>query len=130
LADPTTPGNPIARNTRDNLRLAAAKLGLSRRDLAPSIGFFTPIRTDDKGGFVWRNGAVKPGAYVDLRAEMDLLIALSNCPHPLAPRGESLPKPIRALVWQSPPATADDLCRTASDEATRGFENTQAFYGA
>ncbi|HTH95924.1 MAG TPA: urea amidolyase associated protein UAAP1 [Stellaceae bacterium] len=128
LADPTTPGNPIARNTRDNLRLGAAKLGLSRRDLAPALGFFTPIRTDDKGGFLWQKGKIQPGAHVDLRAEMDMLIAVSNCPHPLAPKEESIPKPIRALLWRSPPPTVDDLCRIASDEAIRGFENNAAYY--
>jgi hypothetical protein len=37
---------------------------------------------------------------------------------------------VRAIVWNSPPPAADDLCRTGSDEAVRGFENTDPLFRA
>jgi uncharacterized protein YcgI (DUF1989 family) len=70
---------------------------------------------------------VKPGDYVDLRAEMDLIVALSNCPHPLSPRGDWCAEPVGAYLWRSPDvADDDDLCRTATQEAVRAFENMAA----
>ena len=115
------------RNTRDNFILAAGKHGMSVRDVGPCITFFAPVRTDAKGRFVWDDGAVKPGDYVDLRAEMDLLVALSNCPHPLSPGASWAPRPVRAIIWRSPTAGPDDFCRIATEEAVRAFENTDAY---
>lgn len=118
------------RNTRDNLRLAAGKLGLSRRDLAPCITFFAPVRTDENGRFVWRDGLLQPGDYVELRAEMNLLVALSNCPHPLAPAATFAPADVEAVVWQAPPPAVDDPCRTLTEEARRGFDNTDLLFAS
>jgi len=129
VAGGSTPGsvgaraNAPRRNTRDNLLLAAAKHGLSRRDLPPSIAFFAPVRTDADGRLRWVGEARQAHDFVDLRAEMDLLVALSNCPHPLDPdQGE--PPAVEATRFRMPPAAEDDLCRTATAEAVRGFENT------
>jgi urea carboxylase-associated protein 2 len=120
-------GADALRNTRDNFVLAAGKHGLSRRDLAPCITFFAPVVTDGEGRFHWRDGAVQPGDFVDLRAEMNLLVAVSNCPHPLAP-GAYAPQAIDAIVLRASPAAADDLCRSATAEARRAFENTDPLF--
>jgi uncharacterized protein YcgI (DUF1989 family) len=117
---------PTRRNSRENFILAAAKHGLSARDVGPCITFFAPVVTDPVGRFEWREDAVKAGDYVDLRAEMDVIVALSNCPHPLSPRGDWRAEPIRACLWHPPDIADDDLCRTATQEAVRAFENTAA----
>ena len=117
------------RNTRDNFLLAAAKHGLGPRDIGPCITFFAPLVTDEQGAFVWQENALKKGDYVDLRAEMNLLVAVSNCPHPLSPGAAWDAHQVRATLWKSPPSGAEDFCRTASDEAIRGFENTDSFVG-
>jgi urea carboxylase-associated protein 2 len=114
------------RNTRDNCLALALKLGLSRRDLPPSISFFAPVTTDARGRFLWSEGARAAGDFVDLRAEMALTVGLSNCPHPLDPASDYAPGPIEAIRFRAPPAAADDLCRTATAEATRAFQNTAA----
>jgi urea carboxylase-associated protein 2 len=114
------------RNTRDNFLLAAGKHGLGPRDVGPCTTFFAPVVTDAAGRFVWRQGKLKPGDYVDLRAEMNLIVALSNCPHPLSPGSEPDARPVRAVIWRPEPAPPNDLCRTASEEAARAFENNEA----
>lgn len=121
-------GDAALRNTQENLRLAASKFGLGKRDIAPAISFFSPVRVDEAGRFTWAGGVVKPGDFVELRAEMDLLIAISNCPHPFSPGAEFAPSDIEAVIWQGPPPAADDLCRTATAEAVRGFENTDPLF--
>lgn len=111
------------RNTRDNFTLAALKLGLDPRDIPPCVTFFAPVRVDAEGRFVWHADKRAPGDYVDLRAEMDLLIALSNCPHPLDPDTSFAPAPVELVRCAGEAVRDDDLCRTATDEARRGFEN-------
>ncbi|TCT06040.1 urea amidolyase associated protein UAAP1 [Aquabacter spiritensis] len=111
------------RNTRDNFLLAAGKLGLDRRDVPPAITFFAPVRTDAAGGFVWQDAPRVAGDFVDLRAEMDLLVALSNCPHPLDPNPDYAAGSVEAIRFWAPEPAFDDLCRTATREAVRGFEN-------
>ena len=114
------------RNTRDNFVLAAQKLGLGVRDVPPCISLFAPVRVDGQGGFLWHDERRTGGDYVDLRAEMDLLVALSNCPHPLDPSPDYRPAAVDAIRFSGSPIEADDLCRTATDEARRGFENNDA----
>ncbi len=114
------------RNTRDNFLLAAAKHGLDSRDVGPCITFFAPVTTDSSGRLVWQEGALANGDFVDLRIEMDVLVALSNCPHPLSPATASTHS-IRAIVWQTPPHDPKDPCRNATEEAMRAFENTDSY---
>jgi urea carboxylase-associated protein 2 len=121
-------GDAALRSTSENILLAAGKHGLGRRDIAPVITFFAPVSIID-GRPQWREGMVTPGDFVDLRAELDLLVAVSNCPHPLAP-GDYAPAAIDCIVYRTPPAAPDDLCRTASAEARRGFENNDLYLQA
>ena len=111
------------RNTRDNFVLAAQKLGLGERDIPPCVSFFAPVRVDGKGRFLWHEERRTGGDFVDLRAEMDLVVALSNCPHPLDPTPDYAPAAVEAIRFRGAPIAADDNCRTATDEARRGFEN-------
>lgn len=119
-------GDAGLRSTRENFILAAGKHGLGVRDIAPAITFFAPVTIED-GRALWRDGVVQNGDFVDLRAELDLLVAVSNCPHPLAPDTSFDPGPIEAIVFTAPEVGADDLCRTATAEAARAFENNAAY---
>ncbi len=109
------------RTTQDNLVLAAAKHGLDRRDVPPCLSLFADVRAGADGAFAW-HGAGPAGCAIDLRAEMDVLVALSNTPHPLDPAPGLAA--IAATVWNAGPVDADDPCRTGGPEATRAYENT------
>lgn len=113
--------DPAKRNTRDNMVLAAAKLGLDRRDLPSLFNLFAPVRVNAAGGFEWRGAMLAAGDWVDLRAEMDVVLALSNCPHPLDPVQDAPPVTLTKIAAR--PIATDDLCHTATAEAQRGFEN-------
>lgn len=115
---------PRARNCRDNMVLAAAKLGLGRRDLPAVLTLFAPVRVDEAGRPGWRGALLSGRDWVELRAEMDLLLALSNTRHPLDPA--TGPEPSASLtLLAARPVPPDDLCRTASAEAIRAFENNE-----
>lgn len=111
------------RNTRENFISAAAKLGLDRRDVHSCVSFFAPVSVGADGQFKWNDGVRQAGDFVDLRAEMDLLVALSNCPHPMDPSPGYAPGDVEIVRFRSEPAKSDDLCRTASAENIRAFEN-------
>lgn len=111
------------RNTRDNLILLAGKLGLERRDIAGMINLFAPVSIDESGSFHWRTKRSNSGDYAELRAEMDMLVGFSNCPHPLDPDPVYAPQPVTIIRFQAPSPQPGDLARTATAEAIRGFEN-------
>ncbi len=111
------------RDTRKNFISAAAKLGLDRRDVHPCISFFVPISVGANGQFQWNDGVRQAGDFVDLRTEMDLVVALSNCPHPMDPSPTYAPGDIEIVRFRAEPTKSEDLCRTASAENIRAFEN-------
>ncbi|MBA4796011.1 MAG: urea amidolyase associated protein UAAP1 [Allorhizobium sp.] len=111
------------RNTRDNFVLIATKAGLDKRDIPAALALFAPVRVDADGKFEWKPDLVEDGDYVDLRAEMDMIVGFSNCPHPLDPNPVYAPNPVSILRIAATEPAADDLCRTATAEAIRGFEN-------
>jgi hypothetical protein len=114
---------PALRNTRDNFVLIATKAGLDKRDIPAALALFAPVRVDADGKFEWKPDLVSDGDYVDLRAEMDMIVGFSNCPHPLDPNPVYAPNPVSIFRIAAIEPAADDLCRTATAEAIRGFEN-------
>jgi urea carboxylase-associated protein 2 len=114
------------RNTRDNFILAIAKHGLGQRDIPPCVTFFAPTYVAADGTLKWAADRRRAGDFVELRAEMDAIVALSNCPHPLDPAVKYEPGHIDIIRSRAAPISQDDLCRTATAEAIRGFDNTDA----
>lgn len=116
------------KNSRDHFLKALSRYGLGKKDIMPNINLFTRVAIEPDGKMVFVEGCEKPGSFIDLRAEMNVLVILSNCPHMLHPSKVYEPKPIQVTVWDSPAPGADDLCRTANPEAVRGFMNTDALF--
>jgi hypothetical protein len=85
---------------RRNFLEAFAALGLDASALVSNVNFFmaVPVGTDGRAQIV--DGASKPGDYVDLRAERDVLAVLSNCPQTLNPCNGFEPSPIRVVVYR------------------------------
>ena len=114
-------------NARDRLLLGAAKHGLTRRDVHPCINLFKGVRIADDGAVVPQLGPFAPGRSLVLRAEMDLILVIANCPHVLDERPWSI-TPLRATAWRGPPTAPDDPIRTATPERLRAFLNTEDLY--
>lgn len=103
--------------------LAAAKHGLTLRDLGPSLSFFQGVRVAEDGTLTWQ-GSAGPGASVELIAELPLVVLIANAPHPLDPRPDYTVGPLRVHAWRSAPTGPDDAFFTASPERTRAYLNT------
>jgi uncharacterized protein len=115
-------------DSRTNFLKGLARWGLTKRDLMPNLNLFTRIAIDPDGTMRYDESCVKPGSYIDLRAEMNVLVVLSNCPNPLHPSPVYDPPSIVAQVWNSPAPLANDLCRNANPEVMRGFINTDRLF--
>lgn len=121
-------GEGAWRNTRNNFIGAAAKLGLDRRDIPPCVTFFAPVGVAEDGGFEWDASTRRPGDFVDLRAELNLIVALSNCPHPLDPAKAYAPATIEAILFKADAPATEDACRAVSAEAKRAFAFTDRIF--
>jgi hypothetical protein len=86
------------------------------------------VRDDPDGSMNFVAANSKPGDYVELRAEMNLLVILDTGQHPLDPNPQYAPKPVKFSILQSVPAAADDPCRLKCPENTRGFTNTERYF--
>lgn len=86
---------------RENFITELSKYGMSKRDLVSNVNFFmnVPIRPD--GELTVDDGVSKPGGFVELQAEMDVLVLLSNCPQVNNPCNGFIPTPIRIVVREA-----------------------------
>ncbi|MDB5050803.1 MAG: urea carboxylase [Fibrobacteres bacterium] len=120
--------NDWFRNGRDNFLVELGKYGLGKKDLPVPVNFFSKVTVDGEGNLRWQSGNSGPGSLVELRAEMDTLVVLSNTPHPMDPVSTYSPRPVRLEIRRCPPPGPGDLCRNSRPENGRGFLNTEALY--
>lgn len=83
---------------RENFLAALEPFGLGWKDIVPNINWFMTVPVGSSGDAAIALGASKPGDTVELRAEMDALAILSNCPQVLNPANNYHPTPIRVVV--------------------------------
>jgi uncharacterized protein len=86
-------------NCRDNFLRALARLGLGKKDIVANVNFFMNVPVGPDGKMAIVDGLSRPADYVDLRAETDTLVALSNCPQIYNPCNGGRPTPIRLVVY-------------------------------
>jgi urea carboxylase-associated protein 2 len=115
-------------NARDRFMLGVAKHGLGRRDVHPCINWFKGVRIEADGATTPQIGPYQPGRAIVLRAEMELIVVLANCPHVLDPRPEYSVTPLRATAWRGEVTPEADPARNATPEGLRAFLNTEDYY--
>ncbi|MER2513888.1 MAG: urea amidolyase associated protein UAAP2 [Nitrosomonas ureae] len=100
-----TPEKFPMHSCRDNFLHALAhdplclELSISKRDLPSNINFFMNVPVTEAGGLEFADGVSAPGKYVEMHAEMDVLVLISNCPQLNNPCNAYNPTPIRLLIW-------------------------------
>lgn len=89
---------------RDSFLLALARnehFGLTKRDLTHNINFFMNVPVTAQGGLEFADGLSGPGQYVELRACMDLIVLISNCPQLNNPCNAYNPTPLEIMIWEA-----------------------------
>lgn len=120
--------NGFHRNAHDGFLTELGKYGMDERDLAMNVNFFAKVTADSGGRLHFHEGHSQAGMRVDLRSEMNTLVILNTCVHPLDPSPHYAPAPVQLTVWSSPPVPEDDLCRNSCPENARGFELTRRYF--
>jgi len=91
---------PGQRNCRDNFLAELHEWGMDERDIVPPVNFFAYVPIGPSGEIDFKPPISKPGDYVDLRAERDVLVLISNCPQINNPAAGFNPTPIGITVWR------------------------------
>ncbi|GGC57965.1 DUF1989 domain-containing protein [Hoyosella rhizosphaerae] len=107
--------------------VAAAKHGLTVRDLPPSVSFFHGIRVDEDGT-LHSDGTAGPGTSVDLLLHMPAIVLLANTAHRLDPSPVFATTGVEILAWPAP-EDLDHLPNT-DPEYLRAVANTNDYLAA
>ena len=112
----------------DSFLVEMAKYGLTERDLAANLNLFSKVASGDDGALCFDPGAAKAGNTVTLRFEMDTLVLMHTCPHPLNPAPEYPKKKVHLEMFKADPVGEDDYCLNFRPENARAFENNRLYY--
>lgn len=126
--DYQTDRNDWLQNGHDAMLVEMAKYGLTQADLCANLNLFSKVTTDAEGNMALANNHSPAGSQVTLRFEMDTLVILHTCPHPLSVASEYPRKPVKLLLEKAAPVADDDLCKNARPENLRGFANNALYY--
>jgi urea carboxylase-associated protein 1 len=75
--------------------------GMEKRDITSNINFFMNVPVTPEGKLTFEDGISEPGKYVEMRAETDVLVAISNCPQLNNPCNAYDPTPVQVLIWKA-----------------------------
>lgn len=87
---------------RDSWLLAVAEneeFGMSKRDITHNINFFMNVPITADGGLTFEDGISAPGKYVEMKAYMDTIALISNCPQLNNPCNGYNPTSVEVLIW-------------------------------
>lgn len=115
-------------NARDRFLIALQKFGLGKKDIPPSINLFKTVKVESDGALTFNAVSSKQGDFVELRAEMNVIVVAVNTPHVLDPRNDYCCTPVRVTAQRGPVTSADDAVRNSTPEALRAFLNTEDYF--
>lgn len=115
-------------NGNDALLIEAAKYGLTKQDLAANLNLFSKVVPDDAGKLTYSAKQSQAGDMIELRFEMDTLVLLHTCPHPLNPQTDYPYHEVEYQILKAAEISDDDVCKNSCSENQRGFENNRLYH--
>ncbi len=116
--------NDWYRSGEENFAVELFRNGLTNRDLIPVVNLFSKVSCKEDGSLHFAPGHSKKGDTITLRADMDVLIILSNTPNPLDPSANYPSVPVEIMITDAAPVEENDICVNHRPENRRAFENT------
>lgn len=120
--------NGFHKNARDSFLIELEKWGLGPRDFNANVNLFSRVTVGDNGCMTFHPRNSMARSHVELRAEMNVLLILNTCPHPLDPNPKYEPKPVRLSIRKSSLPGAANPCRRFRPENARGFTLTERYF--
>lgn len=115
-------------NGHDAFLVELAKYGLTRADLPSNINWFNRCNISDSGEISLDTTGVDAGRSVQLRIEIDCILVMHTCPHPLLLDSQYPETKVRIRLSDALPVGGDDECMNSCDENRRGFENNRLYH--
>ncbi len=119
--------NNYYKSDRENFLIELGKYGMGKRDIMPCLNLFRKVNVKQGSLLELSATKAKEGSYIELRAEMNVLLVLSNTPHAMD-KGDYTPSDIGIVMYHGAPMSEDDFCFNFSEEARRGFENNARYF--
>jgi len=119
--------NAWHQNGHDAFLVELAKYGLGAADLAANVNWFSKVAVDAQGNLARVAGHSAAGSRVLLRFELDTLVLMHACPHPLDESDSYPARPVQVELGTAQPVAQDDVCRNWCDENRRGFANNALY---
>ncbi len=120
--------NDWYRNARDCFLIELAKWGLGKKDLVPNLNWFSKVVSNDEGALSFVPDHSKPGDHIELRFEIDTLVVLNTCQHPLDPDPTYHPRRVKLEVLSGEAPAAGDPSLTVRPENLRAWENNETYH--
>ena len=120
--------NDWTQNGHDAFMVEGGKYGLGRRDLAANVNWFSKVAPAADGTLAFDPSNSPAGSSVDLRFEMDTLVLLHTCPHPMNLAADYPRNPVGVQFRKADPVAADDYCLNFRSENGRGFQNNDIYH--
>jgi urea carboxylase-associated protein 2 len=119
--------NDWKQNGHDAFLVELAKYGLGAADLVANINWFSKVAVSDSGEMQLEASSNTAGSQVTLRFEMDTLVLLHTCPHPLDSSETYPEKKVQIEIGIASPVSEDDYCTNFLPENGRGFKNNRLY---
>jgi urea carboxylase-associated protein 2 len=115
-------------NALDGFLIELTKYGLNHRDLAMNLNLFSKVVVLHDGSMHFVPNHSKAGDAIELRAEMNTLVVLNTCQHPMDPDTSYAERPVTLIVKKVEAPVADDFCRNQCPENSRGFLLSERYF--
>jgi urea carboxylase-associated protein 2 len=120
--------NDWHQNALDGFLIELAKHGLGPRDLMMNANLFSKVQILEDGGMHFVSNHAPIGSILELRAEMNTLVIINSCQHPMDPAPQYTLKPVMLTLKKVEAPTAHDICRIFRPENDRGFTLTERYF--
>ncbi len=120
--------NDWKQNGHDAFLVELAKYGLGAADLAANINWFSKVTVSDDGNLELATEHSRAGDQVTLRFEMDSLVVMHTCPHPMNCSADYPQSRVQIELGVAEALQQDDYCMCFSAENGRGFQNNALYH--
>jgi len=120
--------NDWHQNALDGMLSELANYGLGRRDLMMNVNFFSKVKVHPDGALKFIENHSSANDAIELRAEMNVLVILNTCQHPMTPEATYAQRPVKLAIHKVAAPGPDDICRNSCPENGRGFTLTEQYF--
>jgi uncharacterized protein len=120
--------NDWHRNGHDCFLIELAKWGLGKKDLVPNLNLFSKVVSDDEGNLSFVAENSKPNDFIELRFEINTLVVLNTCQHPLDPGATYRHRHVKLEVFSGESPSRDDPSLTVRPENLRAWDNNEIYH--